>query len=128
MKYYLTDSIFIENEKMYSKKKNSFKKINRNNWHHILKEYGWSKIPLPWIKQLNKLSSSVLKNCGYGVLDCESDGNCFFQCIANALNENKPWEPIIGVFKSLILQEFVRTQSIPTNTMEPIYQKVRPKD
>ena len=87
MKYYLTDSIFIENDTMYFSKKNTIKKINRNNWHHILKEYGWNKLPLPWIKQLNKLSSSILKNSGYGVLDCESDGNCFFQCIANALNE-----------------------------------------
>jgi len=88
MKYYLTDSIFIENDKMYHLTKNKeFKEINRNNWHRVLKEYGWAKIPLPWIKQLNKLSSTILKNCGYGVLDCESDGNCFFQCIANALNE-----------------------------------------
>ena len=27
------------------------------------------------------------KNSLYGIFDCDSDGNCFFQCIAQALNE-----------------------------------------
>jgi len=93
MKYYLTDSIYIENDIMYhlTNKKDS-KQINRNSWHHVLKEYGWGKIPLAWVKILNKLSSTLLKNSGYGILECKSDGNCFFQCIANALNERNRME------------------------------------
>ena len=62
-------------------------KINKNNWHILLNEYGWEKIPLPWIKKLNLLSSAKQKNSKYGIYDCEMDGNCFFQCIANALND-----------------------------------------
>ena len=101
MKYYLTDSIYIEDSMMYRLNKKKSIKINKNNWHHILKEYGWTKIPLPWIKKLNKLSSSVLKNSGYGVLDCDSDGNCFFHCIANALNEKKREENNLKKYEEL---------------------------
>ena len=39
------------------------------------------------ISQLNKLSPWKERNSLYGVFDCESDGNCFFHCIAHALNE-----------------------------------------
>ena len=85
--FYLTDKIFIRNENMYLQKNNKIQKINKNNWHHILNDYGWEKIPLQWVKKLNTYSSFKNKNSRFGMLDCESDGNCFFQCIANALNE-----------------------------------------
>ena len=88
MKYYLTETIYIENNSMYQcVTHNKSIKLTRNNWHHILSEYGWEKIPLIWIKRLNKLSTMSFKNSCYGVLDCEGDGDCFFHCIANSLNE-----------------------------------------
>ena len=87
MDYYLTDSIFIRDNAMFHTKRNKTFKINKNNWHTILQEYGWEKLPLPWIKQLNLLSSSKNKNSRFGTFDCEHDGNCFFHCIANSLNE-----------------------------------------
>ena len=59
----------------------------RNIMHHILSEYGWQKIHKSWITKLNQLSKVKEKNFLYGVLDCDSDGDCFFHCIANALNE-----------------------------------------
>ena len=91
--YYLTDNIRLLNDKMeYRKKRNEkyeFTSILKRNWHHILSEYGWEKINKKWITKLNKLSNKKEKekNSLYGVLDCETDGNCFFQCIAHALNE-----------------------------------------
>ena len=82
-RYYLTEIIYIQDNIMYIQGK----KIHTNNWHHILKDYGWGKLPLQWIKKLNKLADSKTKNSRFGVLDCEEDGDCFFHCIANALNE-----------------------------------------
>ena len=49
MKYYLTETIYIENNSMYqciTHKKTI--KLTRKNWHHILSEYGWEKIPIIW--------------------------------------------------------------------------------
>jgi len=87
MEFYLTENIILKDNKTYYKTKDKYKKVTNNNWHHILQEFGWSKISLPWIKILNKLSSQVNKNSPFAILDCESDGDCFFHCISNALNE-----------------------------------------
>ena len=87
MDYYLTESIFLRDNQMYYLNDDTEKKITKNNWHHVLQEYGWDKLPLPWIKSLNKLSTQKSKNSKFGIYDCEADGNCFFQCIANSLNE-----------------------------------------
>ena len=81
--YYLTEDIYIQNHQMYIKNR----KITKNNWHHNLNNYGWTKMPLSWIKKLNTLSSKQNKNSRYGIFDCETDGNCLFHCIANAFNE-----------------------------------------
>ena len=88
MSYYLTDKIFIEDEIMYYiDEKNIIKNIKKYNWHHILIDYGWEKIPKKWIKILNKCNINNEKNSLFGVLDCEHDGDCFFHCISSALNE-----------------------------------------
>ena len=87
--YFLTDNLRMINNKMeYRTNENSnFKPVLKRNWHILLEEYGWGKITKQWITQLNKLSPCKEKNSLYGVFDCESDGNCFFHCIAHALNE-----------------------------------------
>ena len=85
--YYLTDNVRLYNDKMEYKKDDIFLPIKKYNWHHILNEYGWEKIHKPWITKLNQLSVKKEKNSRFGILDCESDGDCFFHCIANALNE-----------------------------------------
>ena len=86
--YYLTDNIRTTNDKMeYRHKDDIFKIVKKNNWHHVLSEYGWQKIHKAWVTKLNQLSKVKEKNSLYGVLDCDSDGDCFFHCIANALNE-----------------------------------------
>ena len=92
MEYYITDNIRLKNDTMeYRELRNSdkdkFKPILKRNWHYILNEYGWGKIHKKWITKLNKLSIQKEKNSLYGEFDCDSDGNCFFQCIALALNE-----------------------------------------
>ena len=43
-KYYLTDNIYIKNDEMFYSKNSKMKKVNKNNWHIILNEYGWEKI------------------------------------------------------------------------------------
>ena len=88
MDFYLTDKIYIHDNQMFK----DGKRITKNNWHKILSDYGWEKICVPWIKKLNKLSKNKPKNSCYGVYDCPSDGNCFFHCIANALNERDRFE------------------------------------
>jgi len=85
--YYLTDNIRLYNDKMEYKKDDIFLPVKKYNWHHILNEYGWEKIHKPWIIKLNQLSVIKEKNSRFGMLDCESDGDCFFHCIANSLNE-----------------------------------------
>ena len=97
MDYYLTENVFIHENKMYHRDAGKIKKIMSKDWHIILKEYGWAKIPLPWIKQLNKLNhgKNEHKNSQFGILDCESDGNCFFHCISNALNEYNMWNETV---------------------------------
>ena len=85
--YYLTDNIRLYNDKMEYKKDDMFLPVKKYNWHHILNEYGWEKIHKPWIMKLNQLSVTKEKNSRFGMLDCESDGDCFFHCIANSLNE-----------------------------------------
>ena len=86
--YYYTENIRLnKNNKLEYNKKDKFIQIKDSNWHHILSECGWEKINKQWIILLNRLSDKKKKNSLFGVMDCESDGDCFFHCIANALNE-----------------------------------------
>ena len=86
--YFLTDNIRINNNIMESRSNfDIFKPITERNWHTKLDEYGWEKINKKWIIKLNKLNQLKNKNSLYGVLDCESDGDCLFHCIAQSLNE-----------------------------------------
>lgn len=87
MEFYLTENIFLKENKTYYIEDGKVKKINNNNWHIYLKEFGWNKLPLPLIKILNKMNKT--KNSQFGVLDCNSDGDCLFHCISNAINESK---------------------------------------
>ena len=80
--YYLSENLYIKDDKMYNKKN----LIINTNWHKKLKEIGWYKLPTPWIKRLNKMSTIKIKNSPYGVIECGADGDCFFHCISFALN------------------------------------------
>lgn len=86
-KYYLTENIFLTEKEMFCEKNNKIKKINTRDWHLSLYEYGWNKLPLQWIKKINNLSNQKNKNSRYAIYNCKTDGNCFFQCIANSFNE-----------------------------------------
>ena len=85
--YFLTDDLKINHGSMFFRESGTFKTVTKRNWHHALASYGWGKLPKRWITKLNKLSSRSEKNSLYGVLDVASDGDCFFHCIAHALNE-----------------------------------------
>jgi len=85
--YYLSDTIRLCNDKMEYMSCNKFRPIVKRNWHTILSEYGWEKLDRQWIIQLNSLSDNKESNSLFGSLDCDGDGNCYFQCIALGLNE-----------------------------------------
>ena len=79
---YLTESIILRDNKLY----NEDKLIKNHNWHRVLNDYGWEKISKQWIRKLNKYSLQKHKqNSLFGILDCGGDGDCFFNCINNAL-------------------------------------------
>lgn len=85
--YYYTENIRLLDDKLEYCNKGKYIPVKKYNWHHILNECGWEKLNKQWIIQLNRLSNKKERNSLYGVMDCESDGDCFFHCIANALNE-----------------------------------------
>jgi hypothetical protein len=86
-KFYLTDNLFIEDNRFKFIKNNKETKINSLNWHHFLSLIGWNKLYKPWILKLNKLSESKLKNSPFAYIDCGDDGNCLFHCIAYAKSD-----------------------------------------
>ena len=50
MEYYLTDTICIRNNQMFSNDNNNNNKlIQKYNWHKYLYDYGWRKLPKKWI-------------------------------------------------------------------------------
>tara|TARA_Y100001958_G_C21203413_1_gene529750 strand:- start:977 stop:1705 length:729 start_codon:yes stop_codon:yes gene_type:complete len=85
--YYLTDNLFINNNKIKYLSKNKEKCITHLNWHHHLAELGWKKLYKQWILKLNKLTQNKYKNSPFGYIDCGEEGNCLFHCIAFAKSD-----------------------------------------
>ena len=83
---YLTDTIFLKDNKLYYEEKNQIKEIKKHNWHHILRSYGWEKLHKQWIKKLNGYLTKPNNNSLYGSLDCGGEGDCLFHCISYAIN------------------------------------------
>lgn len=90
--FYLTDTLYISEDKMYYETDRGPKPVKRSNWHIHLQEYGYQKLPKRWISLLNREAEVRPKNSPYSSLDCERDGNCLYHCIANALNERDVYE------------------------------------
>ena len=40
-KFYFTDTIYLEEDKLYYGKNNLIKEVKKHNWHNILNDYGW---------------------------------------------------------------------------------------
>ena len=85
MSYYLTDSIFIKNNESFVELDKKIKKITKNNWHHYLYDYGWTKLSLGWKRRLKEKEN---KNSCFGLLECGGEGDCLFHVISEALNSN----------------------------------------
>jgi len=103
---YVSDSIVQNGASMLYEQGGIRKPIKNHNWHHILEEVGWEKLPKQWITKLNKCKGSVGKsssgkrtdgskrtdgkthptNSLFGSLECGSDGDCLFHCLAHAIN------------------------------------------
>jgi hypothetical protein len=86
-KKYITESIFLLNDQTFYEENGKMKIIKKHNWHHILNEYGWEKLPKQWIKILNSYLDKPIKNSLYGSLDCGGEGDCLFHCISYVFNE-----------------------------------------
>ena len=124
--YYLSENIYLRDDKLY---KNN-KIIKKYDWHKKLNELGWTKLPLPLIKQLNTYSDNKYKNSQYGMLDCGQDGSCFFHCIAYALNSNEIYKDEPYVYNSQDLRNIL-ANSITNklfNEIIEIYRILRDSD
>jgi len=84
---YLTDNIFLVDNKLYYEEKQKVKEVKNHNWHHLLKDYGWEKLNKQWIKKLNSYEEKQNNNSLYGCLDCGGEGDCLFHSISYALNQ-----------------------------------------
>ena len=82
MEYYLTEYLMIRDHKMYYQGK----LVKQHNWQNALRDYGWEKVPKPWIRLLNKHLEKPRNNSLFGMLDCGENGDCLFHVIAEALN------------------------------------------
>ena len=80
MDYYLTDKIVLRNDRLFYEDK----PIKNHNWHLLLSDYGWKKLPKKLITLLNKQLNKPVKNSLFGCLDCGSEGDCLFHCIGYA--------------------------------------------
>jgi len=83
--YYLSETIVIKDGNTYY----DDKEIKKHNWHIKLEEIGWQKLSKQWISKLNKLHNPYPNNSLFGSLECGSDGDCLFHCIAYALNSTQ---------------------------------------
>ena len=101
-KYYITGNIFRQNNKLYFQNGNTKVKLNKKNWHKMLKDYGWEKISKQWVNKLD------LKNNYFAVLDCGGNGDCLFHCISEALNE--PYDLSSELFDTQHLRDIAAEQ------------------
>lgn len=85
---YLTSNIIYENNCMYRISNNKKIKISKNNWHIILDELNWEKMDYGWRRRLKE--KNVHNSC-FSILDSDSDGNCMFSSIAEAININNDY-------------------------------------
>ena len=91
MSYYITDSIYILNNKTYyetninenENEKSKKIKLNKSNWLKYLSSYGWERLCSRWWRK--RLDENTKNSC-YGVLECGADGDCLFHVISEALN------------------------------------------
>ena len=83
MEYYLTDDLFIRDNKMYYQDT----LVKSHNWQRSLRDYGWEKLPKQWIRLLNKHLEKPRNNSLFGILDCGENGDCLFHCISYALKD-----------------------------------------
>jgi len=90
--FYLTDTIYFNDNKLYYEKDSVIKQIKKHNWHSILNDYGWEKLNTRWIKKLNTLKENSSKNSLFGSLDCGGNGDCLFHCISYALKSQNLFE------------------------------------
>ena len=82
---YITENIFLLYTQLYYEKNEKIQPIKNHNWHHLLSEYGWEKLPKQWIRKLNSFLDNPKNNSQFGSLDCGGEGDCLFHSISHAL-------------------------------------------
>lgn len=78
---YISPNLYYRDNILYYNENEKIIKINNNNWHKYLYDYGYYKLELGWKKRLKSIKS---KNSLWGVMDCGSNGDCLFLCIEEA--------------------------------------------
>ena len=110
---YISDNIYFDtnNNNLYYIENNN-KKITKNNWHNYLYNLDWNKLNLQWKKRLklneNMNTKPISKNSLYGLLECGSDGDCLFNCIAEAFNN--PINKLCDIYTIKDLRQLVSLQ------------------
>ena len=59
---YITDTIFLLNNKLHYESKDIIKEVKNHNWHRILSDYVWEKLDKVWIKKLNSYLDKPMNN------------------------------------------------------------------
>lgn len=108
-KNYITDKLFLFNNKIYFEKDDKSIKVNDYNWSQYLKDYGWAKLDLGWRKRLVNDN----KYFKYGLLDCGANGDCLFHCIAEAFND--PFDPEKCIFDIKDIREIASKEITEDN-------------
>ena len=81
-KLYISPSLYYYDNKLFHDAEKPIL-LNSKNWSKYLEEYGYEKISKKWNNRL----CEKYKNSLYGVIDCGSNGDCLFHCIAEALHD-----------------------------------------
>jgi hypothetical protein len=97
---YLTSNLYIKHKITYYDTDDKIIRVNKNNWHKYLADYGWEKIHNGWVRRLNKYSKNKYKNSPWGILDCGGDGDCLFHVISEAI-----YEPDMQVIRQIAANE-----------------------
>lgn len=102
---FLTETIFIRENKMYYDKQGKEIQIKNHNWHKYLDELGWTKLHKSWIKKLNSFLDKPKHNSLFGCLDCGGDGDCLFHCLSFVMDNGTNFQDIRNLLSDTITNE-----------------------
>ena len=117
--FYLTPQLLYNYEEEcinYKNDTDEIIKIPRNKWLDYYKDYGWEELEYCWELELDAT---------YAILDCGGNGDCFFNCLAEALNINKIYKNDLDTFYNVKELRNITSRMITEDNYETIIQYYR---